>query len=153
MNSVATNSMVRSLEWHSAPRRFCFVFDPELVRCMRIFALTILIAACSGSPSNPCDSAQLSLACSYMTGECVEFTGLSTEDHYTTQAGCRARSGTELTGSCPTAGRLGTCIIPPTGSVTCSPSGHVAIRFFAPFTQAGAKTACDGIAGSTWTAN
>lgn len=120
---------------------------------MRLLVPMLFVAACSGSPAGLCDNAQLSFTCSYSTGQCVEFTGLSTEDQFKSETSCRSAKGTALTGSCAIAGRLGTCTIPPTNSVVCSPGARVDIRFFSPYTQPDAMTACNGITGSTWAPN
>lgn len=124
---------------------------------MRILLVTMLVSACAGSaPQNLCDSAQLTFTCSYTNGQCVEFTGLSTADRGSASGGCSSRSGTALAGACPTGGRLGTCTIPPTGAhtdVSCSPNGHIDIRYFAPYAQSDAKTACTGVTGAVWTPN
>lgn len=123
---------------------------------MRLALLAFLVAACGGSAANLCDNLQLSLTCQYSNGQCVELTGLSTADQSSSQAGCHSRGGTQLTGLCPTSGRLGTCNIPPTGAntgVSCSPQAVINIRYFAPFQQADAATACHGVVGATWTPN
>ncbi len=110
-----------------------------------------LLSACSGSTASLCDSAELKLTCTHSNGQCVEFSGLSTRDEEANASGCDP-SGTP----CPTAGRLGTCNIPPTGArtgVSCSPNAVINIRYFAPFTQADAQAACQNVPGATWTPN
>ena len=121
---------------------------------MRILLL-VALAAC-GQGTNPCDSAQLSFTCSYTNGQCVEFTGLSTADRDSNQTDCATRHGTALNGVCTTTGRLGTCVIPANGQntgVTCSPSAHISIRYFAPETQSGAQAECTNVVNSVWTPN
>lgn len=118
---------------------------------MRFLVLATLSAACAGSPppQSLCDAAQLKLTCQHSNGQCVEFSGLSTSDWQANASGCDAAGA-----PCPTAGRLGTCTIPPMGArtgVTCSPQAVINIRYFAPFARSDAQTACQGVAGATWT--
>jgi hypothetical protein len=123
------------------------------MRTLCASALLLLAHACggSGSTADLCDSAQLKVTCTHSNGQCVEFTGLSTSDEQANASGC------DTTGTpCPTAGRLGTCNIPPStprSGVKCSPSAVINIRYFAPFAQADAQSLCQGIAGATWTPN
>jgi hypothetical protein len=110
-----------------------------------------VLSACGGSSANLCDAAQLKLTCQHPNGQCVEFSGLSTSDEQSNASGCDT-SGTP----CPTAGRLGTCNIPPSGArtgVICSPNAVISIRYFAPFAQADAQSACQGVPGAIWTPN
>jgi hypothetical protein len=126
---------------------------------MRLLILAASLAACGGGSSpapSLCDLAQLSYTCGNPNGQCVEFTGLSTADRNSVQSGCTSHGGTAVAGACTTSGRIGTCVIPtttPNSGVTCSPSGHIAIRYFAPFTADQAKGLCDGVSGSNWTPN
>ena len=112
---------------------------------------TAFSPACGGSSSNLCDAAQLKATCRHPNGQCVEFSGLSTADEQANANGCDT-SGTP----CPTAGRLGTCNIPPSGArtgVSCSPKAVINIRYFAPFEQSQANLLCQGVPGATWTPN
>jgi hypothetical protein len=112
------------------------------------------LAACGGAP-NLCDTAQLSVICKNPNGQCVEFTGISTHDSNAAESQCNFNRGTETHEPCATAGRVGTCVIPndtPNSSVTCSPNGHIAIRYFAPFSAASAQSLCNGVSG-VWTPN
>src|SRR5215470_20084063 len=102
-------------------------------------AITFTVAwllSCGGS-SNLCDSAQSSQTCTYSNGQCVRFTGLSTADLHSVRQFCTSNSATQSDSACPTANRLGTCTIPPTGpgtGVTCSPQATIVISYFAPYT-------------------
>jgi hypothetical protein len=119
-----------------------------------VLAGATLLYACGGSSSssaNLCDSAQLKVTCHHPNGQCVEFSGLSTKDEQANASGCDT-SGTP----CPTAGRLGTCNIPPSGpgtGVACSPAAVINIRYFAPFAEADAQALCNGVSGAVWTPN
>ncbi len=107
----------------------------------------VLAAACGSGGDSDCDGAQLAVSCTNPNGQCVDFTGLSTADQSSAGAGCTRRGGTPLGGSCPTASRLGTCTIPPTGAntdVTCSPHAQIQIRYFDPYTAASAQATCTG---------
>ena len=87
--------------------------------CLVLVGMTVQ-PACGGTTgpaASLCDSAQLKLTFRHSNGQCVEFSGLSTSDEQANASGCDT-SGTP----CPTAGRLGTCNIPPSGArtgVTC----------------------------------
>jgi hypothetical protein len=115
-------------------------------------ALSVVLggSACGGS-GNLCDSAQLKTTCRFPNGQCVEFSGLSTADEQANANGC------DTTGApCPTAGRLGTCNLPPStprSGVSCSPHAVILIRYFSPFAQADAQSLCQGVAGAVWTPN
>jgi hypothetical protein len=114
---------------------------------------TLVLCAC-GSDKLPYDNASLTLTCQYRQGQCVDFSGLSTADHASASTGCAHRFGTELSMLCPTASRLGTCTIPPTGpdtDVTCSAQAVIAIRYYAPFTADSAQSACSAVTGAVWT--
>jgi hypothetical protein len=122
---------------------------------MRLAIVGLLFCACS-SDKLPCDSAQLSLNCAYRQGQCVDFSGLSTADHSSAASGCDKRFGTEISMLCPTASRLGTCVIPasdPMSDVTCSPQAVISIRYYPPFTAMSAQTACAVVSGAVWTAD
>ncbi len=123
---------------------------------MRFVFLVVFLVACGGSSSptpapSTCDSAQFKVTCHNSNGQCVEFSGLSTSDLRANAAGCDT-AGTP----CATTGRLGTCNIPPTGARTnvhCSPNASINIRYFPPFSQNEAQTACQDVTGATWTPN
>ena len=119
---------------------------------MRFVFLVVFLVACGGrsSPST-CDSAQYKVTCHNSNGQCVEFSGLSTSDWRANAAGCDTAGM-----PCPTAARLGTCNIPPTGArtnVNCSPNALINIRYFPPFAQNEAQRACQDVPGATWTPN
>lgn len=112
----------------------------------------LFLAACGGSL---CDGAQNAVTCQNPNGQCVEFTGLSTSDQRSVTFQCTNNRGATISGACPTGGRLGTCVIPPStpnSGVTCSPHGNIAIRYFAPFEAGNAQTLCTGVGGA-WTPN
>ena len=118
--------------------------------------LAVLLAACGSSPAPTCDAQQLSVTCKNPNGQCVEFTGMSGFDAHTVSANCTILHGAIANGACDTAGREGTCVIPnstPNSGVTCSPQGHIAIRYFAPYGAAKAQSDCEGVPGATWTPN
>lgn len=121
---------------------------------MRIVLLPFVLAIACGGTSNPdrCDAAEQSISCSNMASlsQCLDFAGLSTKDYDYWLKSCTASSGS-IVSDCPTANRLGTCILPPKDSVTCSPNASVSMRLFAPrYTAAEAKVICDDIPFATW---
>ena len=119
-------------------------------------AMMTLLAGCGGTAAATCDSAQLSTTCKQENGQCVEFSGLSSADNKSVSTNCTVTHGVVISGLCDTANRVGTCVIPAEGrntGVTCSPNGHIAIRFFSPFSAADAQTQCQAVAGATWTPN
>ena len=127
---------------------------------MRILiAIAFMICAFGcGSSTNGCDGAQLAGNCNApQAGQCVEFTGLSTNDQKSVPNFCTVNGGAFGATACATAGRVGTCVIPAnsTGTqISCSPSAAVTIRYFPPKypDAASAKAICDTVAGSVFTA-
>jgi hypothetical protein len=116
---------------------------------LRWLAIAAVLCACGGSP---CDHASLSGVCTNPNGQCVEFSGLTTQDEASSQSFCVEHQGQWGTALCPTANRLGTCQL--TGAqataVNCSPSAVVNIRYFSPFDAADAQRLCLGVPG-VWT--
>ena len=122
----------------------------------------VLAFACGGNAL--CDNKQLSRICDYGAAgaECVEFSGLSSNDFNTSGSACITRGGNPDAGACP-AGEVGRCSIPHTASnidVTCSPGGVITARFYpssgagqAGFTTATAQATCQQTPDAGFTPN
>jgi hypothetical protein len=104
-----------------------------MTKAVLALALVGMLAfACGGNAL--CDNKSLSVTCNYgATGaECVQFTGLSSNDFNTASAACVNNGGSPDAGSCP-AGEVGSCNIPHTtanAAVTCSPNGVIVARYY-----------------------
>jgi hypothetical protein len=127
-----------------------------------VAAVWILAVACNGNAL--CDTQKLSRICDYGAAgaECVEFSGLSTNDFNTSGADCSTRGGNPDASVCP-AGEVGACSIPNTAAnidITCSPSGVITARFYPSaganlpgFTTATAQATCGETPDAGFTPN
>ncbi|HEX4385797.1 MAG TPA: hypothetical protein VH083_22725 [Myxococcales bacterium] len=92
----------------------------------------MLAFACGGNAL--CDTKSLAVTCDYgaVGAECVQFTGLSSNDFNTASAACAVRGGNPDAGACP-AGEVGSCNIPHNAAnndVTCSPNGVIVAKYY-----------------------
>jgi hypothetical protein len=115
----------------------------------------MLAFACGGN--DLCDTKSLAVTCDYGTigAECVQFTGLSSNDFNTSRAACANGGGNPDAGSCP-AGEVGSCNIPHNtnnSAVTCSPSGVIIAKYYPAFTTAMAQQNCAAIPDAGFTPN
>jgi hypothetical protein len=122
-------------------------------------ALLVCAVACGNSD---CDKKLFAGSCLYPTavGQCVDFSGLSTNDSRTASGGCVNRGGS-WTGApdgggtpCTTAGEVGVCNLPPTApniDVSCSPSGVIKQHFYPPITVQQAQQVCATSDAGTFT--
>jgi hypothetical protein len=118
---------------------------------VQLVLFLFLVAACGG-PNGECDGALLSGTCNGPSvGLCLEFADLSTADLKAEETFCAKSSGTFGQAPCPTSARVGTCLVSGTAAnLSCSPSGTVTTRYFAPYGTTDAFLSCmDG----TFTAN
>ena len=134
-----------------------------MTRALSAMAAISLLAFACGS-NDLCDTKQLSRICDYGTSgaECVQFSGLSTNDFNSSGSACVVRGGNPDAGSCP-AGAVGSCSIPHTASnidVTCSPTGVIVAHYYASagaglagFTTATAQQNCQQIPDAGFTPN
>lgn len=90
-------------------------------------------------------------------GQCVDFSGLGSTDWGGLESYCVQLGGAWGSAPCPTASRVGTCQEPPLSrgsGITCAASAEVLERYYTPYyTTASAQTLCDGVPGTTFTAN
>jgi hypothetical protein len=130
-----------------------------MLRAALAFVLLVYAAACGNTD---CDKKLFAGTCLYPpdVGQCVDFSGLSTNDSRTANSGCVNRGGS-WTGApdgggtpCVTAGEVGTCGIPPNApniDLQCSPSGVVKQHFYPPVTPQQAQQICGTVDGGTFT--
>jgi hypothetical protein len=118
----------------------------------------LALAASSGCRTARCDASGATIAsCDISSaGQCVDFSGLRKTDETTQSELCTSYGGTWGSTPCPTAGRLGSCSLPPAqaagGGLSCSSGATILERYYPPNeTAARAQGQCANVPGTTWT--